>query len=290
MVKKRGIVWNYFEKKVDGTQVIAFCKFCDQSYTQNATRMEKHMERCPKCPDDIKMQFIQVGVTKRSKARILGNSMENWVKQDNSIEGNITETEVEEIDNWEYRNQNYADEGSSSAPQTVELIMQDDESWVGRETELENADHEETITKAEWIASQASGQSNASSQEQPRQSQRKVYIPRRISQWPIMTPRVHSNHSPLQSKIYQEQLLEKRALRRIAELELRRKTMEFERFQWEYERDKAQSEVKWAHDTRMMQLKEERERQLIEQSRAGIPRILSCTSLQAATSSSSSSK
>ncbi|XP_051158841.1 uncharacterized protein LOC127280091 isoform X2 [Leptopilina boulardi] len=258
MVKKRGIVWNYFEKKVDGTQVIAFCKFCDQSYTQNATRMEKHMERCPKCPEDIKMQFIQVGVTKRSKARILGNSMENWVKQDNTIE----------------------DEGSSNAPQTVELIMQDDESWVGRETELENTEHEETITKTEWIASQGSGQSNASSQEQPRPTQRKVFIPRRISQWPVVTPRSHSTHSPLQSKIYQEQLLEKRALRRIAELELRRKTMEFERFQWEYERDKAQSEVKWAHDTRMMQLKEERERQLIEQSRVGLPRIINCTTLQ----------
>lgn len=121
---------------------------------------------------------------------------------------------------------------------------------------------------------------SASSQEQPRPTQRKVFIPRRISQWPVVTPRSHSTHSPLQSKIYQEQLLEKRALRRIAELELRRKTMEFERFQWEYERDKAQSEVKWAHDTRMMQLKEERERQLIEQSRVGLPRIINCTTLQ----------
>ena len=159
MVKKRGIVWNYFDKKVDGTQVIAFCKFCNQSYTQNATRMEKHMERCPKCPDDIKMQFIQVGVNKKSKARLLGSTMDGWVKQDGSIEGNITETELEELENWEYRTQTYTDEGSSNAPQTVELIMQGDQSWVGRETEIHNADNEETVTKTEWIA----GQSNTES-------------------------------------------------------------------------------------------------------------------------------
>ncbi|XP_033227099.1 uncharacterized protein LOC117179430 isoform X3 [Belonocnema kinseyi] len=265
MVKKRGIVWNYFEKKVDGTQVIAFCKFCDQSYTQNATRMEKHLERCPKCPDDIRLQFMQVGATKRSKARLLGDTMDAWVKQDGSIE----------------------DEGSTSAPQTVELIMQGDQSWVGRETELESAEHEETVTKTEWIASQSNTESAdaliivhqtannsenrslAAPQEQaPRSVPRKIYYPRRVSQWPLITQRAAPSHSPLQSKIYQEQLLEKRALRRVAELELRRKTLEFERFQWEYERDKAQSDLKWAHENRMMQLKEERERQLIEQGRA----------------------
>ncbi|XP_033227098.1 uncharacterized protein LOC117179430 isoform X2 [Belonocnema kinseyi] len=269
MVKKRGIVWNYFEKKVDGTQVIAFCKFCDQSYTQNATRMEKHLERCPKCPDDIRLQFMQVGATKRSKARLLGDTMDAWVKQDGSIEGNITETEIEELENWEYRTQTYADEGSTSAPQTVELIMQGDQSWVGRETELESAEHEETVTKTEWIASQSNTESAAAPQEQaPRSVPRKIYYPRRVSQWPLITQRAAPSHSPLQSKIYQEQLLEKRALRRVAELELRRKTLEFERFQWEYERDKAQSDLKWAHENRMMQLKEERERQLIEQGRA----------------------
>ena len=121
----------------------------------------------------------------------------------------------------------------------------------------------------------------ATSQEQPARSPRKVFIPRRLSQWPVMTQRTTPTHSPLQSKIYQEQLLEKRALRRVAELELRRKTLEFEKFQWEYERDKAQSEFKWAHETRMMALKEERERQLIEQSRARVPQIISCTPLTA---------
>lgn len=85
--------------------------------------------------------------------------MDAWVKQDGSIEGNITETEIEELENWEYRTQTYADEGSSSAPQTVELIMQGDQSWVGRETELESAEHEETVTKTEWIASQSNTES-----------------------------------------------------------------------------------------------------------------------------------
>lgn len=71
----------------------------------------------------------------------------------------------------------------------------------------------------------------------------------------------------MQSKIYQEQLLERRALRKVAELEAQRKALELERFQWEYERDKLQTEIRWAHETRMMQLKEDRERQLIDQSR-----------------------
>lgn len=73
-----------------------------------------------------------------------------------------------------------------------------------------------------------------------------------------------SSHSPLQTKILQEQLLERRALRKIAELDLRRKTIEFERYQYEYERDKTRADIKWAHESRMMQLREERERKSIQ--------------------------
>lgn len=71
----------------------------------------------------------------------------------------------------------------------------------------------------------------------------------------------------LQNKIQQEQLLERRALRRIAELDLQRQTLEFEKFKWEYDKEKAQSEVRWAHECRMMQLKEEQQHQLTEQTR-----------------------
>lgn len=63
-----------------------------------------------------------------------------------------------------------------------------------------------------------------------------------------------------------EQYLERRAFRQTAELELRRKTLEFERFQWQYHIEKTQSEMRWAHECRMMQLKEEQLNQLIKQS------------------------
>lgn len=64
--------------------------------------------------------------------------------------------------------------------------------------------------------------------------------------------------------------MERRALRRLAELECRRKTLEMEKLEWEFQRDRAQSEVRWAHETRMMQLREEREQLEIEKSRTQI--------------------
>ena len=89
---------------------------------------------------------------------------------------------------------------------------------------------------------------------------------RRISPWPLLPGKVAtSSPSPLQSKILQEQLLERRILRRVAELELRKKNLELERLQWEYDRDKAQSELKFAHEGRMMEMREERERRMLEQ-------------------------
>jgi len=78
-----------------------------------------------------------------------------------------------------------------------------------------------------------------------------------MQSWPFTSIR---GHLPLQNKILQEQLLERRALRKVAELELRRKTLELERLQWQYQSDKIQNEVRWAHEMRMMQLREERER------------------------------
>ena len=57
MTKKPGIVWNYYNKTVAGAQTIANCKFCNKAYAQNATRMEKHLTRCDKCPDPVKEIF-----------------------------------------------------------------------------------------------------------------------------------------------------------------------------------------------------------------------------------------
>lgn len=71
--------------------------------------------------------------------------------------------------------------------------------------------------------------------------------------------------SPLKNKILHEQLLERRALRKIAEIELKRKTLELERSQYEFEQEKICGEVRWAHEKRLMQYKEERERKLSQQ-------------------------
>lgn len=71
--------------------------------------------------------------------------------------------------------------------------------------------------------------------------------------------------SPLRNKILYEQLLERRAMRKIAELELKRKTLEYERYQFEYEREKTRGEIRWAHENRLMQIKEERERKLSQE-------------------------
>ncbi|XP_015602401.1 uncharacterized protein LOC107271207 isoform X2 [Cephus cinctus] len=272
MVKKRGIVWNYYIKKVDGSQVIAFCKFCDQSYIQNATRMERHMERCPKCPEDIRQQFIQVAHNKKNKTNVLGIKInDTWTKQESSMEqSNITDTELEDLDDWGYRNQAYPDGTTSSMQQNMELVMQTgDQSWENRDSTIQPTESDTNTVNRNWEANRSAAEPAASAASQERGGsvhQRKSHAPRRISQWPLLSMR-SSGYSPLQSKIYQEQLLEQRALRRAAELELRRKTLEFERFQWEYERDKAHSELRWAHESRMMQFKEERERQIIEENR-----------------------
>ncbi|KAH0953598.1 hypothetical protein HN011_012552 [Eciton burchellii] len=244
MVKKRGIVWNYYTKKVDGSQVIVFCKFCDQSYIQNATRMERHMERCPKCPEDIKQQLIQAAHSKKYKANILGIK-NDWPKQESSINHDI-KTGLEDLNDWNYQNQPYSDE-TSTTQQNVNLSV-------------ENNDSDGNSVNRDWDASRENAESvTAGSQERTSSArQRKSHNPRRIMQsWPFTSIR---GYLPLQNKIFQEQLLERRALRKVAELELRRKTLELERLQWQYQSDKIQSEVRWAHEMRMMQLREERER------------------------------
>ncbi|XP_046466602.1 uncharacterized protein [Neodiprion pinetum] len=281
MVKKRSIVWNYYNKKVDGAQVIAFCKFCDQSYIQNATRMERHMERCPKCPEDVRQQFIQVAHSKKNKGTIQSiKKTDAWSSQEASAQfeqSNVTDTELDNLDDWGYKQQIYTDVSSNNVPPNIELVMQTGTQWANRDGDIQsNESSSNAGTNREWDGNRdvTEAASGAGSQERGTTGQeRKTYGSKRISPCSLIT-----RHSPgyfsLQNKIYQEQLLEKRAARRTAELELRRKTLELERFQWEYERDKAHSELRWAHETRMMQLKEERERQIIDQSRSRLPHVI----------------
>lgn len=90
---------------------------------------------------------------------------------------------------------------------------------------------------------------------------KKTYPNKRFSQLPLLSGKT----SIMQGRIQNEHYLEKRALRRIAELELQRKTLEYERSKWEFQKEKNQHEVRWSHECRMMQLKEEHQQKLIEQ-------------------------
>lgn len=98
---------------------------------------------------------------------------------------------------------------------------------------------------------------------------RKIHPNKRFSQLPLLSGRTSVN-SILQNKIQHEQYLERRALRRIAELELQRKTLEFEKYQQQLQLEKSQNEMRWAHECHMMQMKEELQRQLIENNCAGV--------------------
>ncbi|XP_012254843.2 uncharacterized protein LOC105685390 [Athalia rosae] len=285
MVKKRGIVWNYYNKKVDGSQVIAFCKFCNQSYIQNATRMERHMERCQKCPETIRQQFIQVAHSKKNKGMVTTNIKKNdtWPNQEPSIEpSNISDTQLEDLDEWGYRNQIYNDASSNNTQSNVEVVIQSETQWTNRDEEMHNTEaSSNTENNRDWEANRAGEETGSTGKLCPGSQERGATIrekrasfgSRRLAPCSILSMR-SATHSLLQNKIHQEELLEKRAARCTAELELRRKTLELERFQWEYERDKVQSELRWAHETRMMQLKEERERQIIDQSRTRLPDVM----------------
>lgn len=136
---------------------------------------------------------------------------------------------------------------------------------AGGEVQVANGDWETVNYKQE----SAQGSSAASPQERASQLRRSG-LTRRMTQWPSLSARTATSHSPLQSKILQEQLLERRIMRRVAELELRRKNLELERMQWEYERDKRQSDLQEAHEIRMLDIKEEREKQALEREMAGV--------------------
>ena len=141
MVKKQGVVWNYYTKKENGTQVIAFCKFCDQSYIKNATRMERHMERCPKCPEDIRQQFIKVAHNKKAKANIFSIKVnEIWPKQE-LIPGNEAATRqdvvMDNLEHWEYQNQNPSGVINSIPRTNVHYVIPNQSQWVAQDQNLE---------------------------------------------------------------------------------------------------------------------------------------------------------
>ncbi|KOC67607.1 hypothetical protein WH47_10382 [Habropoda laboriosa] len=241
------------------------CKFCNQLYIQNATlmeRMKRHLEKCPKCREDIRQQFIQVAHSKQYKTSNIDKKInDGWLKQESSVDQN-TNIQLEDLDDWNYKNQLHLTETSNAIQQNMVLVMKNNEqNWVNQDNGIENNDTDISSDSQKVTIRLAGPQARSSLVHQ-----RKSYNPRRLPQWPVSSTHT-SDCSPLQNKIYQEQLLERRALRKSAELEVQCKALELQKFQWEYERDKLQTEVRWAHETRMMQLKEEREKQLTDYSR-----------------------
>lgn len=54
MDKKKGVTWTYF--RVEDKKVI--CKYCSKLYKHaNVNKMERHIKKCFKCPEDFKKVF-----------------------------------------------------------------------------------------------------------------------------------------------------------------------------------------------------------------------------------------
>ncbi|KAF7383922.1 hypothetical protein HZH68_014679 [Vespula germanica] len=236
-----------------------------------APRMERHLERCLKCPGEVRRQFVQVRNDKRNKANVLGVKVNDKQRKRESSLEHVADLELDGLDDWHYKNRYYTDEMSETIQQCdAKIVIQSkDKSLTSHDSNVQSirGDGSAKIRTRDSSQTDAEMAKIDGSEEHKGTIRRKKSLPaRRISRWPFLSIR-DPGYSPLQSKIYQEQLLESRASRKIAELELRRKTLELERFQWEFERDKAQSEIRWAYEMRMMQLQEEHERKLIDQNR-----------------------
>ncbi|XP_003427117.2 uncharacterized protein LOC100678673 [Nasonia vitripennis] len=267
MVKKRGAVWNYFTKKIHGSQIIAFCKFCDQSYIQNATRMEKHIERCVKCPENIRRDFMKLVSNKRAKSMISLKLAENWSNQPRTLQSDVSNENFESSREWPFREEysHTIPDNNTSNSDNVDL-----KNWHNK-LQISSVQPVETMVNREWDPlnntkdnEQVTTDENDEEAEESNLSDKNHHSINSL-QPPVSLPHTLTDYD-LEKQILYEQYLERRAFRQTAELELQRKTLEFERFQWQYHIEKTQSEMRWAHECRMMQLKEEQLNQLIKQS------------------------
>ncbi|KAH0564196.1 uncharacterized protein LOC123272990 [Cotesia glomerata] len=289
MVKKRGLVWTYYHKKVDGTSVVAFCKFCNRSYIQNATRMEKHLARCEKATPEVKALFLRVSTSKRvNRARLLGAKIGGtWIKKNGDVTldiSNLTEADLEDISEWNRQKEELKEFRNHSEivvpAQNVECLEEeDDPTWSSEQehSKTNNRPSEVEDKKTPIIVKDNNEYESIPDHdyeltEEEEGHQVVCYDENDFEKGPINDPMSTKSpvgggggSSPLKNKILHEQLLERRALRKIAEIELKRKTLELERSQYEFEQEKMCGEVRWAHEKRLMQYKEERERKLSQQ-------------------------
>ncbi|KAM4704757.1 uncharacterized protein WCC33_009581 [Rhinophrynus dorsalis] len=65
-LKKSG-VWNHFYEITEGSKIIGKCKYCGQTYANNATRMKRHLATlCLNCPEKIRYSFKKLLLQQRS--------------------------------------------------------------------------------------------------------------------------------------------------------------------------------------------------------------------------------
>lgn len=57
MPNYKGLVWEYFRPKNINNKTVYTCKFCDQTYCKNATRMTLHLKKCNRCPTNVREKF-----------------------------------------------------------------------------------------------------------------------------------------------------------------------------------------------------------------------------------------
>lgn len=106
MVKKKGVIWDFFNTKGKG----AVCKYCATEYKQaNSCKMEKHIKKCFKCPAGLKC-ILSAKSTPKSSTNLKDMNQPLTVNVDVNV-GQTTQTQT-----------HLTKAGSSSTPSPSFLI------------------------------------------------------------------------------------------------------------------------------------------------------------------------
>ncbi|XP_063306374.1 uncharacterized protein LOC134607758 [Pelobates fuscus] len=55
---KKSSVWHHYTEYTDGRKIVGKCKYCGQTYANNATRMKRHLATlCQRCPERVQDSF-----------------------------------------------------------------------------------------------------------------------------------------------------------------------------------------------------------------------------------------
>lgn len=60
MPNQKTSVWRHYNEIAEGRKRVGACKYCGQTYANNATRMKRHLTTCKKCPEPIKSSYRQL--------------------------------------------------------------------------------------------------------------------------------------------------------------------------------------------------------------------------------------